>query len=53
MAQAVKKDISLSSEDEHKRKQRVLTQGTPSVTHSIADALVLKNENYLLSHTAK
>ncbi len=42
---AVKKEAHLSHEEKQKRKQRVLTQGTPSITRSIADALVLKNEN--------
>ena len=45
----VKKDNSnLSSEEEHKRKQEVLTPGTPSITKSIADAVVIKNENFFL-----
>lgn len=45
----VKKDHSnLSKAEEHKRKQQVLTPGTPSVTKSIADAVVIKNENFFL-----
>lgn len=35
----------LSLEEEQKRKQQVLTQGTASITRSIADAVVMKNEN--------
>src|SRR5947209_4873343 len=35
----------LAPHERHERKQRVLTQGTPSVVSSIADAVVLKNEN--------
>src|SRR5262245_8501187 len=35
----------LSSEEKHEHKQRVLTQGTPSITGSIADAIVVKNQN--------
>ncbi|HEU4642260.1 MAG TPA: glycogen debranching N-terminal domain-containing protein [Gemmatimonadaceae bacterium] len=30
---------------EHERKQRILTHGTPSITSSIADAVVIKQEN--------
>ncbi len=45
----VKKDNSnLSADEEHERKQQVLTPGTPSVTKSIADAVVIKNENFFL-----
>lgn len=39
------KTDSLSPQEKEKRKERVLTQGTPSVTQSIADAVVIKNEN--------
>lgn len=43
---AVKKNSQDSTEREkQERKQRVLTQGTPSVVGSIADAVVVKNEN--------
>ncbi len=35
----------LSSQEKQKRKQRVLTHGTSSITSSIADAIVVKNEN--------
>ena len=35
----------LSPQEKKERKQRVLTHGAPSVTSSIADAVVLKNEN--------
>src|SRR5262249_48992770 len=35
----------LTAQEKHERKQRVLTQGTPSVTSSIADAVVVKNGN--------
>ncbi len=43
--QPVKKEAHLSPQEKHKRKERVLTQGAPSITNSIADALVMKNEN--------
>jgi glycogen debranching enzyme len=36
---------NLSKEEKHQRKARVLTQKTPSITQSIADAVVIKNEN--------
>ena len=32
----------------HERKQRVLTQGTPSVTRTIADAIVVKDGDLFL-----
>jgi glycogen debranching enzyme len=35
----------LSPQEKEERKQRVLTHGAPSVTSSIADAIVVKNEN--------
>jgi glycogen debranching enzyme len=35
----------LNAIEQHQRKQRVLTQATPSITDSIADALVMKNDN--------
>lgn len=35
----------LSLREKHEHKQRVLTQGAPSVTGSIADAVVVKNWN--------
>lgn len=41
----VKKEFDLSPVEKQKRKQRVLAQGAPSITRSIADALVLKNDN--------
>jgi glycogen debranching enzyme len=34
----------LSEQEKHERKQRVLTQGTPSIVRSIADAVVAKDE---------
>jgi len=43
-----KNSSSMSQEEEHKRKQQVLTPGTPSITKSIADAVVIKNENFFL-----
>jgi len=36
---------ALSPQDQQERKQRVLTQGTPAIVRSIADALVIKREN--------
>ncbi len=36
---------NISIKEENKRKERVLTQGTPSVTRSIADAVVMKMGN--------
>jgi glycogen debranching enzyme len=36
-------DTAHSGEDEHERKQRVLTKGRASITRSIADALVIKD----------
>src|SRR5262249_39454858 len=35
----------LSSREKDENKRRVLTHGAPSVTGSIADAVVVKNEN--------
>lgn len=35
----------VSQEEMQKRKERLLAQGTPSITGSIADAVVLKNKN--------
>jgi glycogen debranching enzyme len=40
-----KEEAHLSPEQKHRRKQRVLTQGIPSITRSISNALVQKNEN--------
>jgi glycogen debranching enzyme len=37
---------SLSPEEQKKRKEQVLTQGAASVTQSIADAVVMKNDNF-------
>jgi glycogen debranching enzyme len=34
-----------SAQEEHERKQRILTHGTPSITASIAEAVVIKDEN--------
>ncbi|HEX8939658.1 MAG TPA: glycogen debranching N-terminal domain-containing protein [Candidatus Limnocylindrales bacterium] len=42
-AQRAKPGRPASSEGQHERKQRVLTQGTSSVVHGIADALVIKS----------
>ncbi|MBI4787315.1 MAG: hypothetical protein HY782_09745 [Chloroflexi bacterium] len=36
---------ALSAKEKQKRKERVLTQGTASFTSSIADAIVIKNQN--------
>jgi glycogen debranching enzyme len=45
--QAIDKDHrSLSPEEQKKRKEQVLTQGAGSVTQSIADAVVMKNDNF-------
>ena len=41
----IKKEDTSSEEEKKTRKEQVLTQGRPSVTRSIADALVIKNEN--------
>jgi glycogen debranching enzyme len=38
-------DHPLTAEEERKRKQRILTHGTPSITSSISDAVVIKDEN--------
>ena len=35
----------MKREEQRQRKARVLTQGTPTMTNSIADAIVVKNEN--------
>ena len=42
----------LSPQEKHEHKQRVLTQGTPSITNSIAHAVVIKNGNlfFLTDH---
>lgn len=40
-----KKPPHLSPEERHKRKQRVLTHGTSSITRSISDAVVVKDAN--------
>jgi glycogen debranching enzyme len=46
VAHSVKnKHAPLSPEEKQKRKQRVLTHGTSSITSSIADAVVIKDEN--------
>jgi hypothetical protein len=48
-AQAIQKNRKpLTPAEKQKRKQRVLTQGIPSVTSSIADAVVIKNEDVCL-----
>lgn len=41
----IKKNKSLSEDEKKARKQQVLTQGRPSVTRSIADAVVIKSAN--------
>ncbi len=43
--QHVKKTANLSPKEKRERKQLVLTKGSPSITRSIADALIQKNEN--------
>jgi glycogen debranching enzyme len=35
----------ISAQEQQERKQRVLTQGTPAIVRSIADAVVIKDEN--------
>jgi glycogen debranching enzyme len=48
-ARAVGKDHHpLSKEEQKKRKEQVLTQGAASVTQSIAEAVVMKNDNLYL-----
>jgi glycogen debranching enzyme len=42
------KEQQLSPEEVHERKQRILTHGTPSITSSIADAIVIKDGNIFL-----
>jgi glycogen debranching enzyme len=42
------KEKQLSPGEVHERKQRILTHGTPSITSSIADAVVIKDENVFL-----
>src|SRR5919109_2731520 len=41
----IKKSISLSESERKARKQQVLNQGRPSITRSIADAVVIKSQN--------
>ncbi len=45
MHEVHKKDPNLSPKEEEERKQRVLTHGVPSITNSIADAIVIKDGN--------
>ena len=42
------KEEQLSPGEVRERKQRILTHGTPSITSSIADAVVIKDENVFL-----
>lgn len=42
------KERQLSPDEVRERKQRILTHGTPSITSSIADAVVIKDENVFL-----
>lgn len=44
-AEAEQKERPLTDTEERERKQRILTHGTPSITSSIADAMVIKDEN--------
>ena len=46
--QPKEKTQQLSPDEVRKRKQRILTHGTPSITSSIADAVVIKDENIFL-----
>jgi len=43
-----KKSQNLSEHEKHERKQRVLTKGAPSMVRSIADAVVVKDEEVFL-----
>jgi glycogen debranching enzyme len=46
-AKAIEKDWEpLSEKEKKKRKEQVLTQGAASVTQSIAEAVVIKNDNF-------
>lgn len=47
----VSKREPLSSQEQQRRKHRVLSHGTPSITGSIDDAVVTKNENLLFLTT--
>jgi glycogen debranching enzyme len=47
-AEPEEKEEQLSPGEVHERKQRILTHGTPSITSSIADAVVIKDENVFL-----
>jgi hypothetical protein len=44
-AHAVEGKYGVSPQEQQERKQRVLTQGTPAIVCSIADAVVIKDEN--------
>jgi glycogen debranching enzyme len=44
-AHAVEGKYGVSPQEQQERKQRVLTQGTPAIVRSIADAVVIKDEN--------
>ncbi|HEY9450404.1 MAG TPA: glycogen debranching N-terminal domain-containing protein, partial [Gemmatimonadaceae bacterium] len=47
-AEDAEKEEQLTGEEVRERKQRILTHGTPSITSSIADAVVIKDENVFL-----
>jgi glycogen debranching enzyme len=44
-AHAVEGKRHVSAQEQQERKQRVLTQGTPAIVRSIAEAVVIKDEN--------
>jgi N-terminal domain of (some) glycogen debranching enzymes len=44
-AHAVEGKRHVSPQEQRERKERVLTQGTPAIVRSIADAVVIKDEN--------
>jgi hypothetical protein len=44
-AHAVEGKYGGSPQEQQERKQRVLTQGTPAIVRSIANAVVIKDEN--------
>jgi N-terminal domain of (some) glycogen debranching enzymes len=45
-AQAVEGKYYVSPQEQQERKQRVVTQGTPAIVRSIADAVVIKDGNF-------
>jgi hypothetical protein len=45
IAHAVEGKHDVSPQEQQERQQRVLTPGTPAIVRSIADAVVIKDEN--------